>query len=599
VAHNIKFDLHYLAKDNKINVYEFFRNGGRLWDTMLAEYLLDGAKSLKSSGGMGYSLDACCEKESLGTKPHDLSGKYWSKGISTEDIPREEIIPYLLHDVAACGALAQMQMDSAAKRNILPWMLAMMDSVLGTFLIEHEGIKFDVPEAMERYDKALVTSSVARDEIAKLAQGKHSAWTTFNPLSPKDLSAYFFGGQIEITRVENMLDEDGERIRYKSGAKKGMYRTKKVKDKLVITRTLNPDKVGAKPTKQGNYTVDGEVLKEIADLPLLSAEMAKAIIMVRDLEKDAKTYYSGYSSKVGYDGMLHTSYRHTVTPTGRLSSTQPNIQNMKGHLKDLFLSSKGTFVEADFSQLEIRVLAELSQDKALQKDLDDGVDLHRRSAAAWLRIPESAVTEKQRKLAKGLNFGLQYGQKAGGMAKRNGIDKASAQAFIDSYYDRYPEVGKWQEHTKYCVDVTRKPWKIQEGQACGIGHMTYEYGRTFHFYQKPGKYSGKPEWYDPDLKNYPVQGVATGDVVLLCLGRLARRQLKDNCRWVLRNTVHDSFLADCEEEDLTYTSDVLQYYMGTMNTWMTDKLGFSWDSPLPTDVKSGPNWGSLTEKENG
>jgi DNA polymerase I-like protein with 3'-5' exonuclease and polymerase domains len=598
VGHNIKFDLHYLNKTTSEEITEYFTEGGKLWDTMVAEYLLTNQEFV---GNGGYSLDAVCERRALPVKPGDLAEKYWNKGVSTEDIPDEEVEPYLKHDVEVTHHLALLQIKEAAEQGRLPYIQAMMDSVLATFLIEREGLGYDRIRATELTIAKAVEAKKLKEDICTLADDHVKDWgETFNPASRKDLSLYFFGGRLERKVRQPVLDTDGNEVKYKSGLKKGQVRTKLVTEGKNVSGLCKPHMVGSTTDTKGVSTVDREVLKNMGSMPSTSP-MSKMILELRDLEKTINTYLLGYMKKE-QDGKIHASFKHTVTPTGRLSCASPNIQNIKdGEFKDLF-HGRGTLVEADYSQLEIRVLAELSGCGQLRRDLDEGVDLHAVRASEWLRKPLADVTSGERKQAKQISFQLQYGAGIKSIAKTNGITEADAKRFVDCYYARYPGVRLWQDTTEGAVTLTRKPSskKGPSGMPLGKGTLSYGYGRGFTFYEKENHGYGKPSgFYPPDLKNYPVQGVATGDVVQLCLGRLARAQLVDSRLrhhdWAMVNTVHDSILIGCHEKDLTYVTDMVQYYMEDMPRWLKEQFGWYFETPLPTDVKVGATWFDMKE----
>jgi DNA polymerase I-like protein with 3'-5' exonuclease and polymerase domains len=567
---------------------------------MVAEYLLTNQEFV---GNGGYSLDAVCERRALPVKPGDLAEKYWNKGVSTEDIPDEEVEPYLKHDVEVTHHLALLQIKEASEQGRLPYIQAMMDSVLATFLIEREGIEYNRTGATDLTITKALEAKKLKEDICRLADNELRGWgETFNPASPKDLSLYFFGGRVERRVHQPVLDTDGNEVKYKSGLKKGQVRTKRVIVSHCCPGLCKPHMVGSTTNAKGVSSVDREVLKNMDAIPS-TVPMSRMILELRDLEKTINTYLLGYMKKE-QDGKIHASFKHTVTPTGRLSCASPNIQNIKdGEFKNLFSGSRGCLVEADYSQLEIRALAELSGDRQLARDLAEGLDLHAVRASEWLRKPVHEITSGERKTAKQISFQLQYGAGIKSIAKTNGITEAEAKRFVDSYYARYPEVKLWQHLVETEINRTRKPSskKGPSGMPLGKGTLSYGYGRGFTFYEKESHGYGKApsSFYPPDLKNYPVQGVATGDVVQLCLGRLARRQLLDRkktvANWAMVNTVHDSILVDCNEKSLTYVTNMVQYYMEDMPRWLKEQFGWDFSTPLPADIKVGETWFKMKE----
>ena len=610
VGHNVKFDLHTLQYTTLGCVLDFFEAGGTVWDTMVAEYLLDGGAYV--SGHKGYSLDAVCERRGLPLKPNNLKEKYWSKGISTEDIPAAEIIPYLKHDVTVTEELARRQMQEAVDRGLMPWMMAMMESVCAVWDIEAKGIHVDREALLDLTEETSrkITSIDCdiEEELGKIITGAMSLvgttmWPTVNLDSPEQLSKILFGGVIEWTDKEFKRDEAGNIIRFKSGPNKGKPRTTNVKRSLKFPRLFNPALVGAKETKKrGVYTVGEGVLSKCGKVSR-SIRLTELILERRHQTKVLSTYllpYAGHLSLEKHDNdLIHPSFLHTVTPTGRLSCTYPNIQNVRGDVKGVFTPGSGEWVllEADYSQLEIRVLAQLSGDEQLKADLDAGIDLHRLRAAEWLGKDEDDVTEDERRKAKSISFQLQYGASAKGIARDQGITEGAAQRFIDTYYKRYPKVREWQEKNFRLVQTSRQPSSKKSGKGVPLGRgvLSLPYGRTFTFYEKESTW-GDPKFYKPDIKNYPVQGVATGDIVQICLGRLWRKLRKDYPETMIVNTVHDSFLLEVPRKDLTEVASVVQCCMEEMPNVMQEILGFPWDTQLPADLKVGESWGNMTKE---
>ena len=263
----------------------------------------------------------------------------------------------------------------------------------------------------------------------------------------------------------------------------------------------------------------------------------------------------------------------------------------------------GQIVELDYSQLEIYVLAYLSGDKQLKHDLLSGVDLHGISAE---RLFGSAFTPAQRTLAKSLSFQLQYGAGYASMAAENNIPELLAKKFIKNYFDRYPDVKRWQDETMIKVHKNRtvSSRRTANGFPAGTSTIVSVTGRRYTFTEKdaPDWMSAVTSFSPTEVKNYPVQGLATGDIVPMVLGRLYRHF----CNFVsYRNgffmvgTVHDSVLFDCINKDAALmVVREAKRIMESIPATLKSKYEIDFDLPLKVEAKIGPNWMELTKYQN-
>jgi len=267
--------------------------------------------------------------------------------------------------------------------------------------------------------------------------------------------------------------------------------------------------------------------------------------------------------------------------------------------------TNGYLMEFDFSQLEVVVLAYLSQDKQLIQDIVDGIDIHRVNAAKMYDVPTHYVTEKQRKVAKGCTFQLQYGAGAASMAKTWGISTTLARKFIDAYYTRYPDVKKWQDKNIHTVQLTRwihKEKKTKAGYPQSYGHLFLPTGRKLVFKE----YDIKPMWggrakpltptgFSPtEIKNYPVQSLATGDIVPMILGKLYRvlksKSKETQTHVKMINTVHDSIVFDVAKNYRSRVYDMVMEVMLNTPTYLKKDFGIDFNVPINADCKCGKNW---------
>jgi DNA polymerase I-like protein with 3'-5' exonuclease and polymerase domains len=274
-------------------------------------------------------------------------------------------------------------------------------------------------------------------------------------------------------------------------------------------------------------------------------------------------------------------------------------------------------MEADYSQLEIIGLAFLSQDKLLCQDIKNGIDLHCMSAAGLYGLnyedvlagyqAEDPEMTKKRKIAKGFSFQLQYGSGAKAMADQLGLPLKMAQKFIKVYYERYKGVKEYQEYVKEAVMATRAPSALRtvEKVPAGLGQFTSVTGRRYVFqeFDAPAflvEKGIKTSFSPTQMKNYPVQGFATGDVVPLMMGEVYE-SLKANpllrTKALLINTVHDSIMLDVHPDAIDRAALLVKQVLENAPYYIKMTWGLEFDLPLKVDITTGPSWASQTQYE--
>lgn len=258
----------------------------------------------------------------------------------------------------------------------------------------------------------------------------------------------------------------------------------------------------------------------------------------------------------------------------------------------------GCIIEADYSQLEIIALAYLSNDKQLQEDILSGKDLHVVRAAELFKVPEYAVTKEQRQLAKAFSFQLQYGAGAVTMASENDVSRELALTFINNYYARYRGVQRWQKETHDAVLKNRAPSTrtTKSGKTSGRGWCVSPTGRRYAFYEEDSKYTKTPRFSPTKIKNYPVQGFATGDIVPMMLGELfeeIKKHPQYNTELLMINTVHDSVIFDFlhnDKEEVMKAGKFIKEVMELAPTRLLDYFGIDFNLPLTVEVEAGVTW---------
>lgn len=269
-------------------------------------------------------------------------------------------------------------------------------------------------------------------------------------------------------------------------------------------------------------------------------------------------------------------------------------------IKSCFVSrwEGGLLVEVDFSQLEVIGLAILSGDEVLKSDIRLGMDMHRLRAAELFNKEEKDVTPEERFLAKRLSFQLQYGAGWKSMAAKNKISGDIAKKFIANYYDRYKRVKHWQEEIAAEVQASRKTSqrKTPKGYPAGVGEHVSATGRIYRFYEYDApdwKPEGSLSFSPTEMKNYPIQGFATADIMALFRKLVFRKIFEQEMHKHVKmiNTVHDSVMFDVEgETELVWISDVCNRIAASLPSEIEARWDIKVDLPLSITVKSGPNW---------
>ncbi len=594
IGHNIKFDLHYLRKtsrdDDKFR--ELFKDSV-VWDTQIVEYILTGQQT-KFASLNDLAIKYGFEEKVKGVK------ELWEVGVKTEDIDPELLKEYLIRDVELTEQIFLKQLEEVQRRDKTKLVLPMMDAVLAVADIEYNGMRVERKtldtfgvRVLDEVDSTRGLIKTIVQSIVSTAAPKFPSDLMFNPDSPKDVSDFIHKG---ITRWESI-----ETVKLKNGKTK-------IKKKEETVTTLLP------PIPHTGSSVDEAALEEIIGLstpPI--AELARSILKYRGYKKEFSTYYEGIkkSLDLSKDERIHPSIHQCSTSTGRPSASKPNVMNFprsgNSEFKKSFISrfEGGRLVEFDFKQIEMVVAAHLSQDKQLIKDLEDGVDIHNETAKkVYGRMP----TDEERVACKIINFGgCLYGGGAKTISEQAGTTIEIARKCISTFYARYPEFYEW----KLLVQADARAIGDYEGRRTKNGApaktftLPSETGRdyTFHEYDAPDWVKARDgvltSFSPTELSNYPIQGMATGDIVPTMLGELYRWLMKDKERFEnikIINYVYDSILLDVHpsvtDNTLKEIKDLLESAPKVINKLFP---GLYFNLALKVDAKQGVNWGTLTK----
>jgi DNA polymerase-1 len=508
LGQNLKYDMHVLANHGIVLQ-------GIAHDTMLESYVLN-------STATKHNMDDLA-KEYLGVETihyEDVAGK-GAKQIGFQDVSIEQAAPYAAEDADITLQLHQVLSAKLAQQPKLLELYTEMEVPLISVLarIESNGVLIDAAMLAQQ---SLELSS----KLISLEQHAHDlAGKTFNLGSPKQIQDILYDQQ-----------------------------------KLPVL----------KKTPKGQPSTEESVLQELAlDYPL-----PKLILEYRSLSKLKSTYTDKLPQQVdGQTGRIHTSYHQAIAATGRLSSSDPNLQNIpirseEGRkIRQAFIAPEGKkIVAADYSQIELRIMAHLSADEGLLKAFSEGQDVHRATAAEVFGVAPEQVTTDLRRSAKAINFGLIYGMSSFGLAQQLGLSRSQAQSYIDLYFARYPGVLNYMN-------------RIRE-QAREQGYVETLFGRRLYLPEINARNAARRQYAERTAINAPMQGTAA-DIIKRAMIAADRWLYKDKPAAKMIMQVHDELVFEIAEDQL----DDCAANIRTIMCAAAD-LGV----PLIVDIGIGSNW---------
>ncbi len=324
-------------------------------------------------------------------------------------------------------------------------------------------------------------------------------------------------------------------------------------------------------TPKGQPSTAEDVLQELADQ---GHELPALIVQHRGLNKLKSTYTDKLPQLIdSKTGRVHTSYHQAVASTGRLSSTDPNLQNIPirndngRQIRTAFVAPAGKkIMAADYSQIELRIMAHLSEDENLLQAFSDGVDVHRATAAEVFALSPEAVSQEQRRAAKAINFGLIYGMSAFGLAKQLAITRKEAQGYVDLYFERYPGVKRYMESTKE--------------QAREQGYVETVFGRRLYLPDINARNAQQRQYAERTAINAPMQGTAA-DIIKRAMINVHEWLLLEHAEVLMIMQVHDELVLEVPVEQL-----------GVVEEGVTQRMQAAamLRVPLLVDVGIGDNW---------
>ncbi len=375
-------------------------------------------------------------------------------------------------------------------------------------------------------------------------------------------------------QLEEELNKLEEEIQHAVGYEFNLNSPKQLSKALFSTLELPPPNRGSK-TASGYYSTAADVLETLKDDHLVPA----LVLRYREYAKLKSTYVDALQDQVNPDTQrVHTSYNQTGSVTGRIASSNPNLQNIPirtelGRMvRKAFVAAPGcSLIAVDYSQIELRVAAHMAGDQAMLKAFREGQDIHTSTAAAIHGIPMNEVTDQQRRDAKATNFGLIYGMSAYGLTQSTDLTLAEAETFVETYFERFPGIRDYLD-------------KIKE-QAKDKGYVETLLGRKRYFPRlaSTSNYNLRRR-EEREAINAPIQGTAA-DIMKLAMIKVAEKLGKSGLSARMLLQVHDELVLEAPDQEVDQTIELVQSCMENV---------YSLDIPLTTEAKYGENWGTLT-----
>ena len=458
------------------------------------------------------------------------------------------------------------------------------DGKLAAYLLDASASKYQVGELVPSYKAAAAFTCTDYPDAGRLADlfAKMKAEITACGEDPLYNEIEFPLAQVlaDMTRIGMLVDRDGidqfgvklrseleqvlTRIHMETGsASFNPNSTKQLGEMLFVTMGLPH----GKKTQRG-WSTDAETLEALRDYPLV-----EDILQYRAYQKLNSTYVEGLLKVIGEDGRIHTTFNQTEARTGRLSSDNPNLQNIPirtelgSQLRAYCIAKPGcVLVDADYSQIELRILAHVTGDEHMQQAFRSGQDIHRSTAARIYGIPQGEVTPRVRSGAKAINFGIMYGKGAYSLSKDIGVTVKEADAFLKNYLAAFPSVSSYMDKT------------IADARA--NGYVSTLFGRRRALPELNSNSHNIRASGERMARNTPIQGTAA-DVIKLAMVRVWKRLRDEKMESRLILTVHDELIVEAPEAEAEKAAQILREEMEGCVHYAV---------PLSTDVHTGKNW---------
>ena len=507
IGQNLKYDMSVLANYG-IDVQ------GVTFDTMLQSYVLDSVSSR-------HDMDTL-SKNHLGHTPiafTDVAGKGKAQ-LTFDQVDIEQAGPYAAEDADITLRLHNALMPRLTRQPNLHRIFTELEMPLVPVLakIECNGVLIDDAMLLQQSQQLAMSMQAAEKTAYELAEGE------FNLASPKQIQEILY-------------------------------------DKMSLPVL--------KKTPKGAPSTAEDVLQELA----LEHELPRLILEHRSLGKLKSTYTDKLPTMINSrTGRVHTSYHQAVTATGRLSSSDPNLQNIPirsaegRRIREAFIAEPGKqIMAADYSQIELRIMAHLSGDETLVHAFNNDLDIHRATAAEIFSTPLDEVADEQRRHAKAVNFGLIYGMSAFGLAKQLNVERKQAQAYIDQYFERYPGVKNYMESTRESAREN--------------GFVETVFGRRLYLPDINAKNHNMRQYAERTAINAPMQGTAADIIKLAMIAVHNHLDGQEEIKMIMQ--VHDELVFEVPDSELdSVTNDICQIMQSVASLKV----------PLIVDAGQGSSW---------
>ena len=589
-GHNLKYDTHGLM------VYGVDFKKANLWDTMVAEYFLSGQDMYNRH----FDLNSVCEFRGVkGKEGRDVIDAYWQSGVDTNEIPQEELALYQTQDCIAPIELLYIQQEEA--HDVGMWKLLKLQMEFLHVLIEMEfnGIKFDMALAQSIYDKHKASADAIEEKMKEL-----TGIPDLNMNSNVQKSALIYGGTINCTRmvwVQRTLKTKPETI-YKETKEIYQVTTKG----LGFPHPSNPKKLRGIPkeykhrkyfkkeeipeliSKGAYWSVDKNT---IADLPSRTEKLRKYKQMLLDYSKDVKIYETlfgekeaGLINRMCKDGCIHPTLNQTVAKTGRLTSSNPNGQNLFPAVKVCFKPKYDFIAQHDLSQIEWRTAGELSHDQTMIDEVNSGIDQHVATLTELMGMSfiskDDPESKKRRNHAKVFNFRMIFGGSEWGF-------------YLDINMPNYP-IEQWRAIIK---KFFQKYWRLAKFHEDNIKLVMDGFtlqiptGRKFKF-TKLIEEEGELTYNVNQIKNYPIQG-GSADFLALMAVVIRRGMMKAGMKSEMILTVHDSLVFDVVASEAEALKNLCYGVSNSLREYIKSYFEIPWETYLEGEFEIGTDYKNL------
>lgn len=508
IAHNLKFDYKIL----RLYGVEF---KGTLFDTMIAHYLLnpDGRH------GMDYLSEIYLNYKPVSIET--LIGKKGKKQGSFRDVSIEEATEYAAEDADVTFQLYEIFAPQLKKENL-------------------EDLFYKVEMPLMEVLAKMELEGVSLDEN----------WL-----------------KQESADLENDLRQLETKIFELSGEEFNMNSPRQLGEILFEKLQLDPK---AKKTKTGQYQTSEDVLQKLSE----KHDIIPHILEYRTYQKLKSTYVDALPTQIDKDdNRVHTNFSQTTAATGRLASVNPNLQNipirtLRGQqIRGAFVADEGKkIISADYSQIELRLIAEISDETNMIQAFQNGEDIHASTASKLFNVPLEEVTKIQRSQAKTVNFGIVYGQGAFALAEQTGLSRSEAKQMIDAYYESYPKLKEWMAE--------------QVKKARETGYVETILKRKRHLKDINSNNFVVRGHAERNAVNAPIQGSAA-DIIKIAMINIVRKLDEESLQTKMLLQVHDELLFECPDPEVPAAVELIKYEM---------QNAFETKVPLVVEVGVGKNW---------